>query len=130
MFSKWICLFDLRLVHPIATAVLFIQTIIGDIRSPYGGYPQSLLFLGWVLLGAGIVLALSTRWKQGPSTLADFSMDDIEKDHKESIPKIDMCSLESKSAQSDSSDNVSHFNNVNTESIAIRDVHGPDDVHE
>ena len=93
--SKWLCLFDLRFVAIVAPGALFLKTFINDIRTPYGDYPPSLLGWGWAILGTAMIIILSTVWKQAPSTLPDFSMDSIEKEHDDSIDQQRVDALES-----------------------------------
>ena len=47
---------------------MLIQSFIGEVKSPYGGYPLPALFLyGWSVIGIGIIGALiitKRPWKE------------------------------------------------------------------
>ena len=79
LFPKWLCRVDLNLTVPLICGLLAGYLFIDDVRVTYGDYPGGLLAVGWSLLGLLMITTVLTLWKQDPSSLPPFSMDDIGK---------------------------------------------------
>lgn len=64
--GKWwnVCV---KFVTPAILIFMLVQSLITEIKSPYGGYPLSALFAyGWSIIGFGIILSLiisKRKWK-------------------------------------------------------------------
>jgi len=65
---------------PLGSVLLFGRIIYGDLTTPYGDYPLPLQVLGWTCLGACMLAACSTLFRQGVTTLPP--LDAPKKDEK------------------------------------------------
>jgi NSS family neurotransmitter:Na+ symporter len=65
IFPTYLCRFDFHIAVPLMTAGLALYTFVNDIQDPYGGYPDSILIWGWILLGICVASVFLTLWKQG-----------------------------------------------------------------
>jgi NSS family neurotransmitter:Na+ symporter len=75
IFPTYLCRFDFHIAVPVMTAGLALRTFVKDIQDPYGGYPNSILIWGWVLLGICIGSVFLTLWKQEEGLLPPIEED-------------------------------------------------------
>jgi NSS family neurotransmitter:Na+ symporter len=75
IFPNYLCRFDFHVAVPFMTAGLALYTFINDIQEPYGGYPNSILIWGWVLLAICLGSVFVTLWKQEEGLLPPIEDD-------------------------------------------------------
>jgi len=76
LFPKYLCRFDFHFTVPVMTFGLALHTFVGDLQTPYGGYPSGLLAFGWTLLGLFFATLFVTMWKTEPSQLPPIEDDE------------------------------------------------------
>eukprot|EP00578_Thalassiosira_sp_NH16_P030313 CAMPEP_0181078506 /NCGR_PEP_ID=MMETSP1071-20121207/1523_1 /TAXON_ID=35127 /ORGANISM="Thalassiosira sp., Strain NH16" /LENGTH=621 /DNA_ID=CAMNT_0023159827 /DNA_START=28 /DNA_END=1893 /DNA_ORIENTATION=- len=85
MFPKFLCRFDFHVAVPVATGLLFTYQIVNVGRTPYGGYPMSLLAWGWTMLALCLVTVLLTIWRSEKSSLPSIKDDSCFKELFDSV---------------------------------------------